>query len=187
MANENLQWSISLDLAGVPLLGFFVPLPTGPYKVKITRTVEVDNEGKKTVRVSHVVLDDGPCKNLPVDLNLGKDLTKKGNVYSWKRLMASVGASGDVLERNGLVVGPDTLKDRTAYIHVTEKQEGEEYDQRQYITQAIYEQLKANPQLAAAAAAPRTASAAAQPGAQVASPGAAVTSPPPASLGQLQL
>ena len=45
---ENNNWEQELNLAGVPLLGLVVPLPTGAYRVKYVGSVELEKDGKKT-------------------------------------------------------------------------------------------------------------------------------------------
>lgn len=132
------NWQITdVNLSGVEARqgpGNFVEPPTGYYKVKITGTESYQKEDKTSVKFQTVIAD-GEHAGVELRLFIGADLSKLGNLRSWKTALLSVGANADVN-----AIRADMFEGKFAYIHFKAKDPNDQNSQsdKQFITPEAY-------------------------------------------------
>ncbi len=142
------NWSIQLPaLAAVQALDpSYTRLPEGPYRVKI-----VDSEEHKdgnSITFQCVVTEECPEKGAEVRINIGKDISKQGNLKSWSGVLRAIGATDQNLVQ-ALQAGPSTFNGRDAFMFVKSPpageatQDGKNYDNRNFVTPEMYAKFKA--------------------------------------------
>ena len=83
------------DVAARSGPGAYVEPVTGAYKVKITLTEAYQKEDRTSVKFQTVIAE-GEYQGTEMRLFIGADLSKLGNLRSWKTAILSVGGNGDV-------------------------------------------------------------------------------------------
>jgi len=159
------NWQIdNVDLKDVAARsgpGGYVEPVTGPYKVKITGTEAYQKEDRTSVKFQCVVAD-GEYAGTEMRLFIGADLSKLGNLRSWKTALLSVGSSADVN-----TIRADQFDNKVAYVYFKAKDPNDASSQsdKQFITPEAYASLtgSAKPAASATTAAP-TMNVAPQPG-----------------------
>jgi hypothetical protein len=191
--SENKNWSAQINVAGVqarnPGAGYVEP-ETGAYKVNITEAIEYDKDGKKSVRFQTVIAE-GPFAGVETRLFIGLDLTKAGNLRSWKTALLSCGYTAAQIETGEIGISEETFNGKEAYIYYKAKDVNDPTSQsdRQFITPESFSSLTGTE--IAVAAAPVAAKASVKAPAKAAAPAAApamtvTAAPKPAGAGGLR-
>jgi len=119
------QISFTIDLTNAPLYGVLMDLPAGVHKGKIT-ALKSNKEGNAQVGV---VTSGG----LPTSITLGTDDSKAGNQGNWLKLALSTGAPEEKV-RGKVTFTTQSLVGKEVYIYAKDRAEGEEYQDRRFIT-----------------------------------------------------
>lgn len=156
--NVNLK-----DVAARSGPGGYVEPVTGAYKVKITGTEAYQKEDRTSVKFQCVIAD-GEYQGTEMRLFIGADLSKLGNLRSWKTALLSVGSSADVN-----AIRADQFDGKVAYVYFKAKDPNDAASQsdKQFITPEAYANLTGAAKPAASigtSAAPAMTVAAPQPG-----------------------
>lgn len=108
---------------------------TGAYKVKITEVEANEKEGKSSVKFQTVIAD-GEFAGSETRLYLGTDLSKAGNLRSWKTALLSVGHTPAQVEAGEIEFDAEAMKGQTAFIYYKAKDPNDATSQsdRQFIT-----------------------------------------------------
>lgn len=143
MANGN--WTLKANFAGVAernVGGGFREPETGAYKVTITGTEQNEKEGRSSVKFQ-TVIKGGDFDGSETRLFLGTDLSKQGNLRSWKTAMLSVGYTAAQIEAGEVEFDSSTFDGKTAYIYYKAKDPNDATSQsdRQFITPEQYQRL----------------------------------------------
>jgi hypothetical protein len=167
------NWTLKANFAGVAernVGGGYKEPETGAYKVKITGTEQNEKEGRSSVKFQTVIAE-GDYQGSETRLFLGTDLSKQGNLRSWKTAMLSVGFTSAQIEAGEVEFDSGTFDGKIAYIYYKAKDPNDATSQsdRQFITPEQYQRLvgqssgsiapaKVNgaPQMTASAPAPKS-------------------------------
>jgi hypothetical protein len=128
------------DVAARSGPGGYVEPVTGAYKVKITGTEAYQKEDRTSVKFQTVIAD-GEYQGTEMRLFIGADLSKLGNLRSWKTALLSVGSSADVN-----TIKADQFDGKTAYVYFKAKDPNDSNSQsdKQFITPEAYANLTGN-------------------------------------------
>lgn len=179
---------IHLNLKGVRALDpTRMEIPSGPYKVRLVGF----EEKEKSVLFSCTIAE-GDYDGVGMNVAVGVDTSKKGNLGHWRALLEGIGANAAALEADaGLDLNTESLMGKTGFIYVNTPPAGELDEQGRrpfartnFISKVMFEQLsKVRPAVTGAtatgpmtAARPQTATGAAPNG---------PATPPPAQAGAL--
>lgn len=143
MANGN--WTLKANFAGVAernVGGGYREPETGAYKVTITGTEQNEKEGRSSVKFQ-TVIKGGDFDGVETRLFLGTDLSKQGNLRSWKTAMLSVGYTPAQIEAGEVEFDSSTFEGKTAYIYYKAKDPNDATSQsdRQFITPEQHQRL----------------------------------------------
>jgi hypothetical protein len=130
--NVNLK-----DVAARSGPGAYTEPTTGAYKVTITATEAYQKEDKTSVKFQTVIAD-GEYAGTEMRLFIGADLSKLGNLRSWKTALLSVGSSADVN-----TIKADQFEGKVAYVYFKAKDPNDTNSQsdKQFITAESYATL----------------------------------------------
>lgn len=125
------------DVAARSGPGAYTEPTTGAYKVKITGTEAYQKEDKTSVKFQTVIAD-GDFQGTEMRLFIGADLSKLGNLRSWKTALLSVGSSADVN-----TIRADQFDGKVAYVYFKAKDPNDSTSQsdKQFITPEAYANL----------------------------------------------
>jgi hypothetical protein len=125
------------DVAARSGPGGYVEPVTGAYKVKITGTEAYQKEDRTSVKFQCVIAD-GEYQGTEMRLFIGADLSKLGNLRSWKTALLSVGSSADVN-----TIRADQFDNKVAYVYFKAKDPNDSNSQsdKQFITPEAYANL----------------------------------------------
>lgn len=125
------------DVAARSGPGGYVEPVTGAYKVKITGTEAYQKEDRTSVKFQTVIAD-GEYQGTEMRLFIGADLSKLGNLRSWKTALLSVGSSADVN-----TIRADQFDGKVAYVYFKAKDPNDASSQsdKQFITPEAYASL----------------------------------------------
>ena len=143
--NVNLK-----DVAARSGPGGYVEPVTGAYKVKITGTEAYQKEDRTSVKFQ-CVIDGGEFAGTEMRLFIGADLSKLGNLRSWKTALLSVGSSADVN-----AIRADQFDGKVAYVYFKAKDPNDAASQsdKQFITPEAYASLTGSAKPAASTGTP---------------------------------
>lgn len=145
MASEIKEWNLKATFSGVTARqgvggsGFVQPT-TGAYKVKITEAIKnIKEDGKESIRFQTVFIG-GDFEGVEQRIYVGCDISKAGNLRSWKTALHSAGYSAAQLETGEIDLGPETFVGREAFVYYKAKDENDPTSQpdRQFITPESY-------------------------------------------------
>ena len=145
MANEIKEWNLKATFAGVAARqgvgssGFVQPT-TGAYRVKVTEAVKnVKDDGKESIRFQTVFIG-GEFDGVEQRVYIGCDISKAGNLRSWKTALLSCGYSAAQIETGEIDLGSETFVGREAFVYYKAKDENDPTSQpdRQFITPESY-------------------------------------------------
>jgi len=148
------NWQIdNVDLKDVAARsgpGGYVEPVTGAYKVKITGTEAYQKEDRTSVKFQCVIAD-GEYQGTEMRLFIGADLSKLGNLRSWKTALLSVGSTAEVN-----TIKADQFDNKVAYVYFKAKDPNDSNSQsdKQFITPEAYASLTGSPKTATASTAP---------------------------------
>lgn len=149
------NWNLTVPAlsAVAPMDPTRVRLPTGPYAGIITDSDMADTASepgkspslKFTVRITEA----GEYVNKEVQISMGTDFAKTGNLKAYRALMESVGAPAHVFGAP-VQIANSSFQSKPCYIWIEAAPEGEKqengkaaFDNRNFITPTQYQKLKA--------------------------------------------
>jgi hypothetical protein len=137
--------------------GGFKEPETGPYKVTITEVEQNEKEGKYSVKFQTIIAE-GDFSGSETRLFLGTDLSKPGNLRSWKTALLSVGHKPAQIEAGEIEFDAADMKGKTAFIYYKAKDPNDATSQsdRQFITPEQYQRLVGQNSGSIAGSAPKT-------------------------------
>ena len=145
MASEIKEWNLKATFAGVQArtnvggTGFQQPT-TGAYRVKVTEAIKnVKEDGKESIRFQTVFIG-GEFDGVEQRVYIGCDISKAGNLRSWKTALLSCGYSAAQIETGEIDLGSETFVGREAFVYYKAKDENDPTSQpdRQFITPESY-------------------------------------------------
>ena len=133
---DNSNWTLSLNVAGVrPQDAGGVDLPTGAYEAKtIGVTLRDGKEGKAPHYRFDVEITSGEFAGAAQLIVAGSDLSKDGNVRTWRTTLQSHGYAPELLDRGQISIGATSFVGKKCYIFVKAAEGEEEYSDRRFIT-----------------------------------------------------
>ncbi len=178
---EQKSFSLTMNVSKVAARqgvgGGYAEPATGAYKVSITEVVLYQkDDGKSSVRFQ-TVFTEGEFAGSEQRLYIGTDLSKAGNLRSWKTALLSAGYTAAQIENGEVDITPETFAGREAFIYYKAKDANDPTSQpdRQFITPESFATLTGETAKAEQAPAAKVAAPAA---AKVAAPAAAVAPKP---------
>lgn len=142
MAENNVEqnWSLNLNVAGVQARqgvgGGYVEPVTGAYRVKITEAVLYKkDDGKSSIRFQ-TVFSEGEFAGAEQRIYIGTDLSKQGNLRSWKTALLSAGYTAAQIETGAVDISGENFVGREAFVYYKAKDANDPTSQpdRQFIT-----------------------------------------------------
>lgn len=114
----------------------------GPYQLKATK---VETTEKSSIRITGQVMSERE-KGASLSITIGSDFSKDGNRRKLLGYYASQGANLDAVKAKAKTgeLDLDKTVGKTFYVYVTPKNEGEQYDRRDFLTKEQYEERAAN-------------------------------------------
>ena len=133
---------ITFNPAGARVIdGPRMPLPSGPYKVRVASVEDYAKEGKTSLRFTLEIIEGALAGNSAL-IHIGTDFTKPANVGNLKLACQSVGIPAASLEAGPVTAREDTFKGKMAYVSVTARETPDGYDDVRFTTAAKFEVLK---------------------------------------------